>query len=114
MYNAMRRKGYDGTDEDAVPSMVSVHNFLNEGAWGEICEWERRFGGGVLKALKGKEEGLGEGWPRLERFQGRSKDLTPKARMLGMLGRVWPEKFGYVPFPPSRLLEGGSRANELL
>src|SRR5437879_5071525 len=56
MYNAMRRKGYDDTPEDAVESMVAVHNFLNEGAWGEIVMWEKRFGGGVLSALMDARE----------------------------------------------------------
>ncbi|KAL9121334.1 MAG: hypothetical protein Q9187_002111 [Circinaria calcarea] len=51
MYNAMLRKGYDDTPQDAVESMVAVHNFLNEGAWAEIVEWERRFA-----------KGLGYGW----------------------------------------------------
>src|SRR6266487_363687 len=47
MYNALLRKGYTDTDASAVESMVSVHNFLNEGAWAEIVEWERRFGRGL-------------------------------------------------------------------
>jgi cytochrome c heme-lyase len=51
MYNAMLRKGYTDTPVDAVESMVAVHNFLNEGAWAEICEWEHIFG-----------KGLGAGW----------------------------------------------------
>ena len=49
MYNAMLRKGYTDTPEDAVESMVAVHNFLNEGAWAEIVEWERRFGRGLWR-----------------------------------------------------------------
>ena len=49
MYNAMLRKGYTETPEDAVESMVAVHNFLNEGAWAEIVEWERRFGRGLWR-----------------------------------------------------------------
>lgn len=41
MFNAMMKKGKsDGIPEDAVESMVDVHNFLNEGAWQEILEWE--------------------------------------------------------------------------
>lgn len=107
MYNAMRRKGYDDTPEDAVESMVAVHNFLNEGAWGEIVGWERRFGGGVLSALLDTSEGdeaaerVGErereGFPRLVRFQGKSREMTPKARMFQVLGRIYPEKFGGPP-----------------
>jgi cytochrome c heme-lyase len=108
MYNAMLRKGYDDTPQDAVESMVAVHNFLNEGAWAEIVEWERRFSRGLgygWQACKQGEEGsvAGAGMlpnpegvppPRLLRFQGRPKDTTPKARVLQLLGQVYPSKFG--------------------
>ena len=108
MYNAMLRKGYDDTPQDAVESMVAVHNFLNEGAWAEIVEWERRFSKGLgygWQACKWGEEGsmTGAGMmpsqgevaqPRLLRFQGRPNDMTPKARLLQMLGQVYPSKFG--------------------
>ena len=102
MYNAMLRKGYDDTPEDAVESMVAVHNFLNEGAWAEIEGWEARF-----------SRGLGYGWqvcsrgeeafrkmpqwegvrPRLMRFMGRPGDLTPKAMLMDVLGKVWPSQY---------------------
>ena len=29
--------------EDAVESMVNVHNFLNEGCWQEILDWEKPY-----------------------------------------------------------------------
>lgn len=116
MYHALLRKGYEDTDVTAVESMVSVHNFLNEGAWGEILEWEKRFSGGLAKGWricrKGeanvdqlalevqKEEAqrLGgkepeEYQPSLVRFQGRPKDMTPKAAMIQLLGRVYPSMF---------------------
>ncbi|OOQ85792.1 Cytochrome c heme lyase [Penicillium brasilianum] len=114
MYNAMLRKGYTDTPQDAVESMVAVHNFLNEGAWNEIIGWERTFA-----------KGLGAGWercrrgeenlnfqlmrdemtgnvdqatePRLIRFQGRPKELTPKARIFQALGWVYPSKFESPP-----------------
>ena len=36
---------------------------------------------------------------RLARFMGRPRDMTPKARMLVVLGRVWPSQFaGEPPF----------------
>lgn len=111
MYNAMRKKGYDDTPEDAVESMVAVHNFLNEGAWGEIVVWEKSISrrcavhsddnsnnsptGGTEG--EGTEEGSNGEFPRLVRFQGRSKDLTPKARLLQILGKVYPDKFGGPP-----------------
>jgi cytochrome c heme-lyase len=130
MYNAMLRKGYTDTPADAVESMVAVHNFLNEGAWEEIVEWEQIFrhgfregwrkcvrGEGAMKEdklrrevekLRREELGLriqaadevDQYQPRLVRFQGRPKDMTPKAGILQALGWVWPTKFGYGP--PSR------------
>ena len=108
MYNAMLRKGYDDTPEDAVESMVAVHNFLNEGAWNEIEGWEARFSGGLLegwKACRRGEEGweemvLNEKWrtregdgPRLLRFMGRPGDMTPKAKMFDWMGRMYPARF---------------------
>ena len=38
MYNAMLRKGHTDTPQDAVESMVAVHNFLNEGAWTKLWD----------------------------------------------------------------------------
>jgi cytochrome c heme-lyase len=110
MYNAMLRKGYTDTPEDAVESMVAVHNFLNEGAWAEIMEWERRFSRGLSHgwdACSHGEEGShyaasGELYwretdveqPSLVRFMGRPGDMTPKARALQTLGWAWPSRFG--------------------
>ena len=109
MYNAMLRKGHDDTPEDAVEAMVAVHNFLNEGAWGEIVGWEVRFAPGLSHGWeicgKGEEDGSKEleavRWkdgeePKLTRFMGRPGEMTPKARMLGFMGRMWPAKFAYV------------------
>lgn len=110
MYNALLRKGYTDTDPTAVESMVAVHNFLNEGAWAEIVDWERRFGGGLWRAWqicrRGEENapdttrlldwrsGSQPAEPTLVRFQGRPKDLTPKAAMLQVMGWLYPAKFG--------------------
>ena len=109
MYNALLRKGYTDTDPTAVESMVSVHNFLNEGAWGEVVGWEQRFSKGLYTGWqicnRGEEHAVtsaltmedgSEVPPTLVRFQGRPKDMTPKAAMLQLLGRVYPSKFGYV------------------
>ncbi|KAL8792849.1 MAG: hypothetical protein Q9195_004578 [Heterodermia aff. obscurata] len=110
MYNAMLRKGYDDTPEDAVESMVAVHNFLNEGAWAEIVAWEQRFSQGLAKGWEACSKGEG-GFlqsqmsremgqqPKLLRFMGRPGDVTPKARMLEVMGWIWPSKFGgELPF----------------
>ena len=115
MYNAMLRKGYDDTPEDAVESMVAVHNFLNEGAWREIEGWERRFGRGLTqgwtKVAGGEEEAErliaeearhGPPWakgeePKLIRFMGRPGDMSPKARIWEALGTIWPAKYAGTP-----------------
>ena len=105
MYNAMLRKGYDDTPQDAVESMVAVHNFLNEGAWAEIVGWEQRFSRGLAHGWRyckfGEEayESIAEAdeaapRPRLLRFQGRPKEMTPKAKIIQALGQVYPAKFG--------------------
>lgn len=106
MYNALLRKGYDDTDVTAVESMVSVHNYLNEGAWEEIVGWEQRFSRGLYKGYQICKRGeahvteeLDRHWdgedhaPTLIRFQGRPKDITPKATMLQVLGWIYPAKF---------------------
>ncbi|KAI0394209.1 cytochrome c heme lyase [Xylariaceae sp. FL0594] len=113
MYNALLRKGYTDTDATAVESMVSIHNFLNEGAWGEILEWEKRFAGGLYKGWRkcsrgeenfesavkkyGYEKEVEEVSPSLVRFQGRPKDLTPKATMIQIMSRIYPSMFGTEP-----------------
>ncbi|KAI2628194.1 cytochrome c heme lyase [Xylaria nigripes] len=113
MYNALLRKGYTDTDVTAVESMVGVHNFLNEGAWAEIMEWEKRFAGGLYKGWRkcsrgeenfedtvkryGYEKEVEELSPSLIRFQGRPKDITPKAAVFQVMGTLFPSKFQREP-----------------
>ena len=108
MYNALLRKGYTDTPQDAMEEMVAVHNFLNEGAWAEIVEWERRFAGGLSQGWRECRRGEGASQtganlgpiredaaqPRLLKFEGRPKDMTPKASLVQLLGRVYPSAFG--------------------
>lgn len=111
MYNALLRKGYTDTDITAVESMVACHNFLNEGAWSEIVGWEDRFSQGLVKGWKicrrGEENAAAMAYaekngnevpPTLNRFQGRPKDITPKATMMQVLGWLYPSKFQCVFF----------------
>lgn len=112
MYNAMLRKGYTNTPAEHVESMVAVHNFLNEGAWEEIREWERRFSGGLgkgwefckhgeegaarqaaLDALRRSRRGQEDPEPKLLKFMGRPNEPTPKARMLGFMAWLYPSMF---------------------
>lgn len=86
MLNAMLRKGKgQGIDESAVESMVDVHNFLNEGAWQQILDWE----------LKYTQQSHVE--PRLEKFTGRPHDLSPRAQAYLFLGRFFPATFNTQP-----------------
>ena len=112
MYNAMLRKGYTDTPAEHVEAMVAVHNFLNEGAWEEIREWERRFADGLghgwnickhgeegavrlaaIEALRRSRRGQEDPEPKLLRFTGRPNDPTPKARMLGFMAWLYPSMF---------------------
>ena len=120
----MLRKGYTDTPTDAVESMVAVHNFLNEGAWNEIVQWESIFSKGLGHAwekcrkgeegmaierareemLKQRRENLGykptpsseEQGPKLLRFMGRPGDRTPKASVMQALSWAFPERYGFV------------------
>jgi cytochrome c heme-lyase len=118
MYNALLRKGFTDTDATAVESMVSVHNFLNEGAWAEIVEWERRFGGGLRRgwdmcrrgeqgsmAGVNHEAGANEdevAQPKLLRFMGRPKEMTPKAALIQLMGKAY-SGFAYVTPPITQI-----------
>ncbi|GBL49689.1 cytochrome_c_heme_lyase [Candidozyma auris] len=86
MLNAMLKKGKgQGVPEDAVESMVEVHNFLNEGAWQQILQWEQKY------TEQTKIE------PRLLQFTGKPHDLSPRARMYLALGKVFPNTFNTQP-----------------
>ena len=71
-FNAMRRKGYQPSEHD-MGMVVAIHNAVNERAWGEVLAWEA-----MHKSACGD--------PKLLKFEGRPKDLTPKARVNSWLG----------------------------
>lgn len=64
-YAAMRRKGWQGVDERTIPTVVRIHNAVNERGWTQVRQWERE--------LHGCDD------PRLVRFLGRPNDLSPRA-----------------------------------
>ena len=113
MYNAMLRKGYTDTPAEHVESMVAVHNFLNEGAWNEIVEWEHIFSKGLgqgWQQCKGGEEGIAMDRMRRELIQERRAAMSssisapsisseePPPKLLRFMGR--PQE----PSPKSRIL----------
>lgn len=63
-YNAMLKKGYRPPVE-SIPSVLQIHNAVNERSWLQVCKWE--------KELHNNAE------PKLVKFVGRPKDLSPKA-----------------------------------
>ena len=63
-YNAMLKKGYRPPVE-SIPDVLRIHNAVNERSWLQVCKWE--------KELHGNAD------PKLVRFVGRPKDLSPKA-----------------------------------
>mmetsp|Transcript_24676 Transcript_24676/g.36356 ORF Transcript_24676/g.36356 Transcript_24676/m.36356 type:complete len:299 (+) Transcript_24676:47-943(+) len=73
-YNAMKRKGYNPQEED-VAVILAIHNMVNEKGWQEIIEWER---------LRGCSN------PRLKRFMGKAKDISPKAYLKALMGYTLP------------------------
>ncbi|KAL7512725.1 hypothetical protein ACHAXN_011535 [Cyclotella atomus] len=64
LYNAMLKKGYRPPIE-SIPDVLRIHNAVNERSWLQVCKWE--------KELHGNSD------PKLVRFVGRPKDLSPKA-----------------------------------
>lgn len=77
-YTALQRKGMPAP-ASTIPTVVAIHNFLNERVWHEIvAKWE---------ALHQSECVMG---PKLKRFAGRPERLSPKARIVGLLGGARP------------------------
>jgi cytochrome c heme-lyase len=64
-YNAMRRKGWNGIDESTIPQVVYIHNAVNERTWNHVRRWERELHNNPN--------------PRLVKFMGRPKDMSPRA-----------------------------------
>ena len=75
-YNAMKRKGWDPKERD-MSTVVAIHNAVNERTWAEVMRWERKLHCDCEH-------------PKLLKFLGRPKDLSPKARLLNFLGYTLP------------------------
>mmetsp|Transcript_20160 Transcript_20160/g.56709 ORF Transcript_20160/g.56709 Transcript_20160/m.56709 type:complete len:267 (+) Transcript_20160:1-801(+) len=75
-YNAMKKKGWRPREED-VPTVVSIHNTVNEMVWRKILEYEQ-FHFQVCPN------------PSLLKFRGRPGDFTPKSRLFSYIGYSLP------------------------
>lgn len=67
VFNAMKRKGWENVEEEAIPSFLQIHNSVNDRSWRQLCEWERNHD------------------IQLVHFKGRPDTLTPKAWILSNL-----------------------------
>jgi len=72
-FDAMRRKKWDPREPD-MRAIVPIHNAVNERAWQEILQWEKGRGGESC------------GGPKLVSFKGDASKLTPKARLMVLMG----------------------------
>ncbi|KAI8143202.1 cytochrome c/c1 heme-lyase [Fennellomyces sp. T-0311] len=75
-FNAMRRKNWNPEERD-MSVVVPIHNAVNEMAWVKILEWEKMHDTVCNQ-------------PKLVKFQGRPKDITPKARLYSFFGYKLP------------------------
>lgn len=73
-YNALKKKGYEASAQD-VPTVVSIHNTVNERCWQQIMEWE---------ALH--EECKNPKLKRFKRVYGTPEELSPKSRFMQLAG----------------------------
>ncbi|KAJ1431418.1 cytochrome c/c1 heme-lyase [Ochromonadaceae sp. CCMP2298] len=73
-FNAMKRKGYSPAEVD-IPVVLFIHNNVNEQGWSKVKEWESYSGNPA---------------PKLVRFIGRPKDMSPKAILLNWMGYTKP------------------------
>jgi cytochrome c heme-lyase len=75
-YNAMKRKGWQPREED-MKIVVSIHNHVNDRAWSHVMRYEELHAGECE-------------CPRLKRFMGKPKELSPKATLRSYLGYALP------------------------
>ncbi|KAG6332888.1 hypothetical protein ID866_6195 [Astraeus odoratus] len=74
-FAAMARKNHNPHGPD-MKTIVPIHNAVNERAWSEVMKWEAGRGGDRCGGVK------------LVNFKGRPNDMTPKARVMSLLGSV--------------------------
>ncbi|GJJ75355.1 cytochrome c heme-lyase [Entomortierella parvispora] len=75
-FNAMKRKNWNPREED-MKFVVPIHNMVNEMAWKHILKWENQMENTC-------------GGPKLVKFEGKPKEITPKARFRSWMGYTLP------------------------
>lgn len=75
-FHALRKKGWDHVEAETIPSVLEIHNTVNERTWKQVQEWEANMD---LDLCIGKDGNYIETDLKLVRFLGRPKDLSPQA-----------------------------------
>jgi len=85
VFNAMKRKGWKGIEEESIPSFLQIHNSVNEQSWNKIQEWEAS---AITTSSSPYTSSSSSTTTNIElgRFEGRPRDLTPKAWFLSTFG----------------------------
>lgn len=77
VFNAMKRKGWKGIEEESIPSFLQIHNSVNERSWQEVLRWEQQSATSSHANANDNATTV-----ELSRFEGRPQDLSPKAWFL--------------------------------
>ena len=72
-FHALRRKGWDHVEVESVPTIVQIHNTINEKTWKLVQEWEQ------TQDIT------------LVQFHGRPKDISPLAVWKHYIMRLTPD-----------------------
>lgn len=75
----MRKDKTEGVAEHDIPSVIRIHNNMNERTWKQVLKWED------LRPSTGEGKD-----PKLLRFLGRPDELSPKAQLKVWLGHAAP------------------------
>ncbi|KAF9171333.1 Cytochrome c1 heme lyase [Mortierella sp. AD011] len=75
-FNAMKRKNWEAREED-MKFVVPIHNMVNEMTWKHILRWEKLATNTC-------------GGPKLVKFEGKPKEITPKAWLRSWMGYTLP------------------------
>jgi len=89
VYNAMQRKGWNTIEEEAIPSFLQIHNSVNERGWKQIQQWEQppqQQHSPTATTHTNISTSTSTTELELSRFEGRPKELSPKAWFLSTFG----------------------------
>ena len=110
-FHALRKKGWNDVTAHEIPSVLEIHNTVNERTWQQVVQWEQ---GMDLDPTTGGASSAVETDLKLVRFQGRPTDLSPQAFFWTKLLRTMEPPFDrhdwYVQKQPRRQLSSQSSA----